>query len=99
MIVPPTAAELVERFERRLDLYKRAETSTLVEAAIQVHEKDVIPKESKTLLKSGKLSVKPMPKTKYDELYQDCVSVWCEVTEEWVNQQDRQRVFLTTLPR
>jgi hypothetical protein len=32
-----------------------------------------IPKESKTVLKSGKLSVKPMTRTKFYELYQDYV--------------------------
>ena len=75
MTVPPKSMELVDRFERRLDLSKRADTSSIVEATIQVHEKHVIPKESKTLLKSGKLSVKQMPKTTYYDSYQDYVCV------------------------
>ncbi len=42
-------------------------------ANVKVREKDVIPAEVKSLLKSGKLSVKTMPKTKFYELYQDFV--------------------------
>ncbi len=44
-----------------------------VEASIKVREKDVIPLEVKSLLKSGRLSVKAMPKMKFYELYQDFV--------------------------
>lgn len=42
-------------------------------ADVKVREKDVIPTEVKSLLKSGKLSMKTMPKTKFNELYQDFV--------------------------
>jgi len=45
----------------------------LVEATIHVNGEDVIPNETKTLLKSGKLSVKKTTKTKFYELYQDYV--------------------------
>lgn len=38
---------------------------------LNVNEEKAIPKEVKTQLKSGKLSVKPMPVTKFYELYQD----------------------------
>lgn len=38
-----------------------------------VHEAKVVPKESKSLLKSGKLSTKDLPIGKYNELYQDYV--------------------------
>lgn len=48
-----------------------AEESTLVEATLRVNSEQVIPSEVKTLLKSGRLSVKKMPKTKFYELYQD----------------------------
>lgn len=48
-------------------------SSSMVEATLSVHGEDVIPKEVKTLLKSGKLSVKNMPKTKFYEVYQDHV--------------------------
>ena len=51
----------------------RAANSRLVEAALRVKAEDVVPSETKSLLKSGKVSVKKMPKTKYFELYQDYV--------------------------
>lgn len=38
-----------------------------------VHSKQIVPKEVKTLTKTGKLSTKDMPKTKYYELEQDYV--------------------------
>lgn len=37
---------------------------------IFLHSKDFIPKEAKTLLKSGKISIKDLPKSKYHELHQ-----------------------------
>ena len=45
----------------------------LVEAALHVQGEGVIPSEVKSLLKSGKLSVKQMPKSKFYALYQDHV--------------------------
>lgn len=42
-------------------------------ADIKVREKDIVPTEVKSLLRSGKLSVKPMPQSKFQELYQDYV--------------------------
>lgn len=45
----------------------------IVEAVLQVNGEEVIPKESKRQLKSGKLSTKKMSKTKFYELYQDYV--------------------------
>lgn len=42
-------------------------------AVVHVNGENVIPKESKSLLRSGKVSVKTMPKGKYYELYQDYV--------------------------
>lgn len=45
----------------------------LVHANIYVHGEEVIPLEIKSQLKSGKLAVKPMPKGKFYELYQDYV--------------------------
>jgi len=44
-----------------------------IEATLHVNSEDVIPKETKTLLKSGKLSVKSMPISKFYGLYQDYV--------------------------
>lgn len=45
----------------------------LVEATLNVNSDSVIPKESKSLLKSGKLSVKRITSTKFNALYQDYV--------------------------
>lgn len=47
--------------------------STCMEATVKVHPNDVIPDEVKSLTKTGKLSVKNMPKTRFNELYQDYV--------------------------
>lgn len=43
------------------------------EARVHVSSKDVVPSEEKTLLKTGKLSVKAMPKGRFFEIYQDYV--------------------------
>lgn len=45
----------------------------VVDATLTVNGEDIVPKESKSLLKSGKLSVKQMPKGRYYEIYQDHV--------------------------
>jgi len=45
----------------------------VIEATLHVNSEEVVPKEVKSLLKSGKLSVKEMPKSKFNELYQDYV--------------------------
>lgn len=45
----------------------------LLEATIHVHGKEIVPTESKNLLKSGKLSIKKMPRGKFNEIYQDYV--------------------------
>ena len=47
--------------------------SKLMEATLHVNSVDVIPNETKTLLNSGKLSVKKITKTRFFELYQDYV--------------------------
>jgi hypothetical protein len=47
--------------------------SSTIEVNLGVNDEEVIPRESKSLLKSGKLSVKPMTKTRFWELYQDYV--------------------------
>ena len=51
----------------------RVENARLVEAVLHVRAEDVVPSETKSLLKSGKVSVKKMSKTKYYELYQDYI--------------------------
>jgi hypothetical protein len=45
----------------------------LVEAEIHIHGDDIVPSEAKSLLKSGKLSIKKMPKGQFNEIYQDYV--------------------------
>ena len=45
----------------------------VLEATINIHGSEVVPSETKSLLKSGKLSVKNMPKGKFNEIYQDYV--------------------------
>ena len=44
-----------------------------IEATLHVNDEQVVPKEVKTLLRSGKLSVKAMPKGAFYELYQDYI--------------------------
>jgi hypothetical protein len=46
-------------------------TPKLVECVLKVNGKQAIPKEVKTLTSTGKLSVKPMPKARFHEVYQD----------------------------
>lgn len=50
-----------------------ADDSSVIQVTLAVNDQEVIPKDSKTLLKSGKLSVKPMTKSRFYELYQDYV--------------------------
>lgn len=45
----------------------------LVGAVLHVHGQDVIPKESKSLLKSGRLSIKEVPKSVFNQVFQDYV--------------------------
>jgi len=45
----------------------------ILEATINVHGTEIVPNETKSLLKSGKLSIKNMPKGKFNEIYQDYV--------------------------
>jgi hypothetical protein len=54
-----------------------------VDVEVKIHSSEIIPTESKSLLQSGKLSVKRMPKGQFFELYQDyvCSCVWRIATE------------------
>nr|VFJ92145.1 MAG: hypothetical protein BECKLFY1418A_GA0070994_10218 [Candidatus Kentron sp. LFY] len=47
--------------------------NNIVEATINVHGEEIVPSEVKSLLKSGRLSVKKMPKGKFNEIFQDYV--------------------------
>jgi hypothetical protein len=46
-------------------------TAKLVECGLKVNGRQAIPAELKTLTASGKVSVKPMPKGRFHEIYQD----------------------------
>jgi hypothetical protein len=46
-------------------------TTKLAECVLKVNGKQAIPAEVKTLTPSGKVSVKPMPKGRFHEIYQD----------------------------
>ncbi|WP_368159376.1 hypothetical protein [Aeromonas sp. R5-3] len=55
----------------------------LLIVTINVHSANIIPKEQKTLLKSGRLSIKSMPVSRFNEIYQDYVcSVVLRVANE-----------------
>lgn len=47
--------------------------TSLITVNVQIHSEDIIPNEQKSLLKSGKLSVKKMPVGRFNEIYQDYV--------------------------
>ncbi|WP_228061595.1 hypothetical protein [[Phormidium] sp. LEGE 05292] len=71
------AIEQTEPFEDISDLgssfeFKVPNKST-IEATIEVNSEQVIPSEVKSLLKSGKLSQKKMPKGQFYEIYQDYI--------------------------
>jgi len=50
-----------------------ADSEKTVTATLHVNGENVIPNEAKTLTKSGKVSIKPMPKNRFYEIYQDYV--------------------------
>jgi hypothetical protein len=45
----------------------------IVQVTVHVHGEEVVPKQARTLLKSGKLSMKAMPKARFHEIYEDYV--------------------------
>ena len=49
-------------------------TTKLAECVLKVNGRQAIPSEVKTLTSSGKVSVKPMPKGRFHEIYQDYLS-------------------------
>jgi len=48
-------------------------TAKLAECVLKVNGRQAIPAEVKTLTSSGKVSVKPMPKSRFHEIYQDYI--------------------------
>lgn len=63
--------EELDEFRITVKLEMAADGSIL--ANVNVPGQDIVPQETKSLLKSGKLSVKDMPKSRYYGLYQDFV--------------------------
>lgn len=45
----------------------------LVECVLKVNGRDLIPSETKSLTAAGKVAIKPMPKARFHEIYQDYV--------------------------
>ena len=54
-------------------LHFTVHSAQLIECEIKVNSTQAVPTEVKTLTSSGKLSVKPMPKARFHEIYQDYV--------------------------
>jgi hypothetical protein len=75
-----TQVEIIEKFNPfndigGLDGTLRFQTNTngIIEVTLVTDGGKIVPSEIKSLLKSGKLSVKSMPKGRYNELYQDYI--------------------------
>lgn len=49
------------------------QNTSIIEVNLTINGQDVIPNESRTLLQSGKLSIKKMPQGQFYELYQDYI--------------------------
>jgi hypothetical protein len=54
-------------------LHFTVRTATLIECEMKVNSTQTIPNEVKTLTSGGKLSIKPMPKGRFHEIYRDYV--------------------------
>ena len=61
----------LNQFGSKIDF--KVNTNSQVEVTLNVNGEDIVPSEIKTLLQSGKLSVKKMTKSRFYELYQDYV--------------------------
>jgi len=59
----------------------------LIECELKVNGRDVIPADTKSLTAAGKVAVKPMPKARFHEIYQDYVL--------WLSPASRARVVRT----
>lgn len=66
-------APFSEISELGANLSFKFEKSNPVQVKINVHSDEIIPNQKKSILKSGKLSTKNMPKGEFFELYQDYV--------------------------
>ncbi len=72
--------DAIEKFKGLTDIAElgtqvnfRTINSKAITATLNIHGRDIIPEEEVKQLKSGKLSVRDMPKTKFNELHQDYV--------------------------
>lgn len=77
---PQSMIEVIEKLDPFSDISELGSSLSfqaidfgVIEVTLHVHGEDVVPKERKSLLQSGKLSVKSMPKGGFNELYQDYV--------------------------
>lgn len=69
-----------------------------IDITLQVNSSETIPSEIKTQLKSGKLSIKEMPKAKFNELYQDYVcSCVLRVAREMFALLPIKKVYITAV--
>lgn len=70
----------------------------LVETTIHVHGSKIVPNKAKSLLQNGKLSVKNMPKGRFNEIYQDYVcSCTLRVANELFSVLPDTRVIVTAV--
>jgi hypothetical protein len=71
------AIETINPFEELANIgssfHFSSHNSQLVEVTLSTHGKQIIPENQKTLTTSGKVSVKPIPKSRFIELYQDYI--------------------------
>lgn len=66
-------SSLTELTEMGIGMDFTMHTPTLVECVIAMKGAQIIPNEAKTMTASNKLSVKPMPRQRFHEVYQDYV--------------------------
>lgn len=64
---------LAEISELGSSLHFTVHSADMVECGLKVNGRQAIPTELKTLTSTGKVSVKPMPKARFHEIYQDYV--------------------------
>ena len=74
------------------------ENRDLINCVFKVNAKEVIPKAVKSLTASGKMSVKPMPKGRFHELYEDYVyGCTCRMAREVFAMLPVETILVTTL--
>ncbi len=96
------AIEQVEPFSEIKEIGSSVEFNIInpkeIDITLSVNSSETIPSEEKTQLKSGKLSVKQMPKGKFYELYQDYVcSCILRVARETFALLPIEKVYITAV--